>query len=75
MFQKTNCSVATGIGIFILNAGLFAIGANLLVIVVIYRKKSMRTPSDLLILNLRLTDFLDGFVLQPLFVVCICMTC
>ena len=67
IFTISESVVATAIGTSILNAGfgLFAIGANLLVMVVIYRKGSTRLPSDLFIANLSLTDFLVGLLVQP----------
>ena len=64
---RTTSIVATAVGTSILNAGfgLFAIGANLLVMIIIYRKGSTRTPADLFIANLGLTDFLVGLLVQP----------
>ena len=66
-FTTSKSMVATTIGTSILNAGFgfFAIGANLLVMVVIYRKGSTRLPADLFIANLSLTDFLVGLLVQP----------
>ena len=63
--------VVTAVGTSVLNAlfALFAIGANLLVMLVIYRKGSTRTPADLFIANLSLTDFLVGLFLQPSIVI------
>ena len=70
-FSTSNSVVATTIGTSILNAGfgLFAIGANLLVMVVIYRKGSTRLPADLFIANLSLTDFLVGLLVQPFHII------
>ena len=67
ILDRTTGMVVTAVGTSILNAlfALFAIGANLLVMLVIYRKGSTRTPADLFIANLSLTDFLVGLLVQP----------
>ena len=46
-----------------------AILANALVIAAISRSPSLQTPSNMLLCCLALTDFLTGFISQPLFVI------
>ena len=71
VFKKTPGVIATVIGTSILNTGFgsFAIAANLLAMIVIYRKGSARIPADLFIGSLSLTDFLVGLLVQPIYVI------
>ena len=71
VFSRTSGMIATAIGTSILNAGfgLFAISANLLSMIVIYRKGSTRIPADLFIASLSLTDFLVGLLVQPFYII------
>lgn len=70
-FEKTSAVVVTVIGTCLINAvcGVFAQISNALIMVAISWKASLRTPSNLLLFCMCITDFLVGFVVQMLYVV------
>lgn len=45
-----------------------AVGGNILIMVVIWRNQTLRTPSYILLSGLAFTDFCTGLITQPLFV-------
>ena len=60
-------STATAVAVIALFASIFTVTLNALVLFVFYRLKQLHTPSNILIVNMCIADFLTGCVSEPLF--------
>ncbi len=70
-FERTTAVLATAIGTSFVNffTGVTAAIINPVILFAISTKRSLRTPSNLLLCSMCLTDFLVGFIVQMLYVV------
>ena len=70
VFENTTGQFAIAITTMIIStvSSMFAIVSNFLVLVAIYRLKLHRTPSNLLLASMCVTDFLVGLIAEPLYV-------
>eukprot|EP00795_Rhopilema_esculentum_P016635 gene16635-8072_t len=70
-FDRTTSVVITIIATCLLNCifALFAIASNSLSLVALYRKTSSRTPANLIITSMSISDFLVGLLVQTIYVI------
>lgn len=67
-FKITTIVIAVSISTAVVNSvfAIFATATNMLSLVVLCKTVSLRTPSNLLLASMSLTDFLVGLLVQPL---------
>lgn len=70
VFENTTGQFAIAITTMIINivSSIFATVSNSLVLIALYRLKQHRTPSNLLLASMCVTDFLAGLIAEPLYV-------